>query len=59
MIPAFQPPDSMYVEAANPITEKAACFPERPGATMMDMDGRAIDRSGIIPGCFTLAGAAQ
>jgi hypothetical protein len=59
MIPALQPPDSIHVEAASPITEKAACSPERQGATMMDMNWRAIGRPGIIPGCFTLAGAAQ
>ena len=40
-----------------PITPKAACFPERPRAMMIDMGWKAIDRPGIMPGCFTPGGS--
>ncbi|MGA2658195.1 MAG: putative molybdenum carrier protein [Verrucomicrobiota bacterium] len=47
-----------FSDDGSPITETAACSPEKQGATMMDMNWRAIERPGIMPAFFAPAGAA-
>jgi hypothetical protein len=58
MIQALQPRHNRRFRAAKHSTGKAACFTVRSGATMKGMDLRAIEGFAVIPGYFSMAGAA-
>ena len=58
MIQALQPRHNRRFRAAKHSTGKAACATVKSDATMMGMYLRTIEGFAVIPGYFSMAGAA-